>query len=147
MPVEAWITRTSMGHLVPCTAQDKEALSKVPVNEWRRVSIRMPRNVKHHRKYFALLQAIFPHQTMWPTFAKFRDKFEEALGHGEYHVNARGERYFENASIDFHSMDQQAFSEFYERAIDLIQTRILPGVGSEELDRTVLDIMEGRRAA
>lgn len=147
MAVEAWITRTKLGHLVPATAQDAEALQSVPVGEWRLAKIRLPRNVKHHRKYFALLQAVFPHQTMYPTFRRFRAKFEEALGHGEYHIDGQGKRYFENESINFGAMDQDEFEQFYARAKDLILTRILPGADNVGLDRLVHDILEGRKAA
>ena len=147
MAIEAWVTRSPMGHLIPANAQAEEALNAIPKGEWRRVKVWLPRNTKHHRKYFALLNAIFPHQSMWPTFNKFREKFEEALGFGEYHVNGRGERYFEKDSIDFSSMDQSEFEEFYERAVDLILTRILPGVQSDDLEREINDILEGRKAA
>ena len=147
MAIEAWVTRSPMGHIVPANAQSAEALSAIPAQEWRKVKVWLPRNVKHHRKYFALLNAIFPHQTMWPTFNKFREKFEEALGLGEYHVNGRGERYFEKDSISFDKMGQDEFEQFYNRAIALIMTRILPGVESQDLEREISDIMEGRKAA
>lgn len=141
---ELWLIR-KMDMLVPANEQTLEALRKMKPGQWYRADIKMPRNVKHHRKYFALLGAVFPHQTMWPTFRKFRQKLEEALGHGEYHVNGRGERYFENESISFANMDQDEFEQLYERAVELILTRILPGVGRADLDRQVAEIMEGRR--
>lgn len=147
MAIEAWVTRSPMGHIVPANAQSAEALSAIPAKEWRKVKVWLPRNIKHHRKYFALLNAVFPHQTMWPTFNKFREKFEEALGFGEYHVNGRGERYFEKDSIGFDKMDQDEFEQFYERALDLILTRILPGIANDDLEREISDIMEGRKAA
>jgi hypothetical protein len=142
---ELWLIR-KMDMLVPANEQTLDALRKLKPGQWYRADIKMPRNVKFHRKYFALLGAVFPHQTMWPTFRKFRAKFEEALGHGEYHVNARGERYFENESISFASMEEDEFEQLYERAVELILTRILPGVGRAELDQQVAEIMEGRRA-
>ena len=144
--MEVWLIR-KMDHLVPANAQSMDALRKLKQGEWLRTNITRPRNVKHLRKYFALLDAVFPHQTMWPTFKKFRAKFEEALGHGEYHTNGRGERYFENESIAFDKMDQAEFDEFYAKAVELILTRILPNVGRADLEREVMDIMEGRRAA
>lgn len=131
--------------LIPANEQSLEVLRKMKVGEWYQVNTKMPRNVKHLRKYFALLGAVHPHQTMWPTFNKFRAKFEEALGHGEYHVNGRGEKYFEAESISFAAMEQDEFDEFYEKAVELILTRILPGVGRADLDRQVGEILEGRQ--
>ena len=141
---ELWLTR-KMDMLVPANEQSLDALRAMKVGEWYRADIKLPRNVKHHKKYFALLGAVHPHQSMWPTFRKFRAKFEEALGCGEYYVNGRGERYFENESISFANMDQDEFEQFYERAVELILTRILPGVGRADLDRQVSEILEGRR--
>lgn len=146
MATEFFITRR-LGHLVPANSQAEEAIKTLPADRWLKVKVTLPRNVKHHRKYFALLNAVFPHQTMWPTFNKFREKFEEALGFGEYHVNGRGERYFEKESIAFAKMDQTEFQEFYERAVDLICTRIIPNANSADLEREVNDIMAGRTAA
>lgn len=143
---ELWLTR-KMDMLVPANEQSLEALRKLKQGEWYKAEVTMPRNLKHLRKYFALLAAVYPHQTMWPTFRKFRAKFEEALGHGEYYVNGRGERYFENESIAFGAMQQDEFDQFYERAVELILTRILPGVGRADLDRQVGEILEGRKAA
>ena len=144
MAQDVWIVR-KLGHLVPANTQSAEALEKLPQGKWLLASIRQPRNVKHTRKYFALLNAVFPHQTMWPTFKKFREKFEEALGFGEYHVNGRGERYFEKESISFASMKQDEFDQFYERAVDLILTRILPAVDRADLDREVQEILSGAK--
>ena len=141
---ELWLIR-KMDALFPANEQTLDALRKMKPGQWYRADIRLPRNVKHHRKYFALLGVVFPHQTMWPTFRKFRQKLEEALGHGEYHTNGRGERYFENESISFANMDQEEFEQLYERAVELILTRILPNVGRADLDRQVEEIMAGRK--
>lgn len=147
MAIEAWVTRSPLGHIVPANAQAEEALRAIPEDEWRLAVIRNPRNVKHHRKWFALLNAVYPHQTMWPTFPKFREKIQEALGLGEYHVNGMGQRYFEPDSISFANMDQDAFEDFYQRGVELILTRILPGVDNDDLTREVADILEGKKAA
>jgi len=142
---ELWLIR-KMDMLVPANEQSLEALRKMKQGQWYRADIKMPRNVKFLRKYFALLGAVYPHQSMWPTFKKFRDKFEEALGHGEYHVNGKGERYFENESISFAKMEEDEFEQLYERAVELILTQILPGVGRADLDRQIEEIMAGRKA-
>lgn len=145
MATEVWLQRR-MNHLVPANAQSEKLLAKLPTDRWVKAKVTNPRNLKHLRKYFALLDAVFPHQTMWPTFNKFRAKFEEALGLGEYHINGRGERYFEPDSISFAAMDQTEFDEFYARAVELILTRIIPNADSADLDREVNEIMIGRAA-
>jgi hypothetical protein len=49
-------------------------------------------------------------------------------------------------SISFASMDQATFDQFYERVVQVILTRILPGVSNAELERQVVDILQGEAA-
>lgn len=147
MATEAWIIRTQLGHLVPANAQSKEALDKLPVNEWRLASIRLPRNVKFLRKWMALQAAVYPHQDEWPTFNSFKRAIKKALGLGEWVVSKSGHREFEEGSISFAKMDEDEFEQFYERGVELILTRVLPGVDREDLNREIEDILAGRKAA
>jgi hypothetical protein len=43
-------------------------------------------------------------------------------------------------------MDQASFDQFYERVVQVILTRILPGVSNAELERQVVDILQGEAA-
>ena len=143
---ELWVMR-KLDHLVPVNAQALDDLRKLKAGEWYLSEIRKPRNVDHHRKFMAILQAVYPHQDMWPTFNSFRKAFTAALGHGEVVTAKDGRRYIDANSISFATMDQDEFSEFYDKAIDFVLTKILPGVDSRDLEREVQDILEGRKAA
>ena len=48
---------------------------------------------------------------------------------------------------NFNKMDQAEFAQFYDKVVDLILTRLLPGVGKAHLEAQVIDILDGRRAA
>jgi hypothetical protein len=147
MAVELWLRR-SMDHLVPANAEARELMRTIKDDRWVLCEVRNPRNVKHHRKYFALLQAVFPHQSQWPTFKSFQRQMKKALGHGEWVVSGDGKyKDFIEDSISFASMDQDEFEEFYSRALEIILTRILPSVDLDDLNREVADILEGRKAA
>lgn len=146
MATELWLIRR-MGHLVPANAPSAESLAKLAANKWLLAEIRMPRNTKHHKKYFALLQAIFQHQDEYPTMRSLQRGMKKRLGFGEWVTLKSGEREFIEDSISFASMDQTEFDQFYERAVQVILTEILPGVDSRDLEREVQDILEGRRAA
>ena len=147
MAVEVWVKRTQLGVLVPANSQSEQELKKLPVDEWRLASIRLPRNLKHHRKWMALLQAVFPHQDEWPTFKSFRRAVKKALGLGEWIESKSGHREFEEGSIAFDKMDQDEFDQFYARGVSLVITRILPAVNSEDLNAIVEEILAGRKAA
>ena len=47
----------------------------------------------------------------------------------------------------FDNIDQTEFEQVYERIVDVILTRILPGVGRKDLEDQVHDILAGRKAA
>jgi hypothetical protein len=146
MATEIWLKR-SVDHLVPANAQSLELMRQIKDDRWVLASIRNPRNVKHHRKYWALIQAVFPHQDTWPTLKSFQRQMKKALGHGEWVTSKDGRREFIEDSIGFASMDQTEFEEFYKRAVEVILTRVLPGVDSDDLAREVDDILAGKRAA
>lgn len=67
-----------------------------------------------------------------------------ALGYGETVKLPDGRAILIPGSISFAAMDQGEFEQFYERAVELILTRILPGVDRPELDAQVMDILDGR---
>lgn len=146
MATELWLQRR-MGHLVPANAQSAELLAKLPDDRWVLAEVRNPRNLKHHRKYFALLQAVYPHQSVWPTLRSFQRAMKKALGHGEWVTSSDGRQEFIEDSISFASMDQTEFEQFYDRAVEVILTKVLPNVDSADLEREVADILEGRKAA
>lgn len=140
---ETIFMRRSLGALRPIDPASAEALERIPANQDVRVEITRPRNLKHHRKFFALLNAIFPHQTVYPTHKSFRAAMTVALGFGETYKLGDGRTIIIPGSIAFDKMDQAEFEQFYDRAIELIVTRILPGVGRADLNREVADILIG----
>lgn len=144
MATELWLQRR-LGHLVPANSQSAELLAGLPNDKWMLATIRMPRNVKHHRKYWALMQAVFPHQSVWPTMKSFQRAMKKALGHGEWVASADGRKEFIEESISFANMDQSEFEQFYARAVEVILTKVLPNVDSEDLEREVAEILKGNR--
>lgn len=135
--------RRQMGALRPIDAMGEEALADIPQNELVRVTIKRPRNVQHHRKFFALINAIFPHQTLYPTEEALLAAMKVALGFGQQVKLPDGRVIVIPRSISFAKMDQKSFAEFYDRALTLILTRILPGVNKKDLQREVDDILAG----
>lgn len=140
---ETVFMRRQLGSLRPVDPASAEALERIPAGQDVRVEITRPRNIQHHRKFFALLNAIFPHQSVYPTHKSFRAAMTVALGFGETYKLGDGRTIIIPGSISFDKMDQAEFEQFYDRAVELIVTRILPGVGRADLNREVSDIMAG----
>ena len=135
--------RRHMGALRPVDAAGESVLAEIAAGEIVRAVISRPRNVQHHRKFFALIKAIFPHQELYPTEATLLAAIKVALGYGETVKLPDGRAIIIPKSISFAKMDQAAFTQFYDRAVSLILTRILPGVSRADLAREVADILAG----
>lgn len=142
MAIEAFLRR-QMGALRPIDAVGEQVLADIPPGEIVRVTIRRPRNVQHHRKFFALLNAIYPHQDLYPSEETLLAAIKVALGYGESVKLPDGRTIIVPSSISFAKMDQRAFEGFYDRALTLILTKILPGVDRADLEREVTDILAG----
>lgn len=129
---------TSTG-LVPLDAGDLQQYKKLSLGSDVRVRVTMPRNIRFHRKFFALLQLVF-------------DNLPEDLQHDRniysveallaaikidmgYYSNVRvsGRNVIKLRSISFAKMDEAQFSRFYDLAVTHILHSYLPGT-----DRNVL---------
>lgn len=140
--------RRVLNRLVPDDKVSEDDLAALDANKVYDVKIWQKRNADHHRKYFALVNAIFPHQSAWPTTKALHDQLKMAVGFSyEAKDMKTGEVRTYPDSIAFDKLDQGEFAEVYERIVDVILTRVLPGVGRRDLEAQVQDILAGRRAA
>lgn len=142
---ETVFMQRSLGSLKPVDETGAEIIGKISAGETVRCEITRPRNLAHHRKFFALLNVIYPHQTVYGSRAAFRAAIEVALGFGETVKLPDSRIIIIPTSISFANMDQTAFDALFEKAIDLIITRILPGIDRADLNREVDSIILGQR--
>ena len=138
------LLKRKMNGLFPADAMAENAITNLPLGKTLKAEVTVPRNVDHLRKFFALLEAVFPHQEVYPTLDLFRKALTVALGYGDRYQVAPGKYFLEPKSIAFGKMDQREFNEFYDRAVAFILEKILPGVNQADLEAQVLEILEGR---
>lgn len=136
-----------LGGLRPANKASQEAFDGLPMAETVKVEITRPRNIRHHRKWFALLQVIYPHQTTYPTMESLLAAIKCALGYGETVKLPDGRTVLVPGSISFAKLDQAGFDQFYARALELIHTRILPGIDRDDVEREVAEVLAGRDPA
>jgi hypothetical protein len=141
-----FFARRHLNALRPIDALGEEALADVKAGEVVEVTVKRKRRIAHHNKFFALLNAVFKHQKQYPTMKGFRAAVTVALGYGETVKLPNGRTIIVPDSIAFSKMDQTEFEQFYERALELIETKILPGIDREDVRREVDDIIMGRAA-
>lgn len=119
--MQLWMERTLTG-LKACDEAGADLLRKVKFGRTVRVEITVPRNVQHHRKFFALLNLVWSSAGDWPTLEDMLDELKYRLGHYERCRIVDRETgevfdYCRLKSISFASMDQTEFDEFYEKAL------------------------------
>jgi hypothetical protein len=106
-----------------------------------KVRITQPRNLKHHRMWFALLKATLDAQDYFRTLDELHDAIKLAIGHSEERRTIAGDTYFMPRSISFAKMDQTAFSAFFDRAVELVITKVIPLVSKGDLEQRIYHIL------
>ena len=159
---ELFVTKVKTPHgfaLMPAHGSDLDLIKPLPGDRPLRCKITQPRNVDHHRKYFALLNYAFecwepkmrPSQEQfvrtWPldpqkSFDRFRKDIIILAGFYEASYRLNGEVRLEARSIAFGNMTQEEFEELYSKTIDVIVDKVMTGYTGDELREIVDQIME-----
>lgn len=139
-----------MGILKPYDRTDAEQLGKMREGEVYRIRVSMPRNIKFHKKFFALLALVFDNlpeeiPAKAPDGKPIQVKGIDGLlwhikmqvGHYEQKVTLGGRITYEAKSISFAAMDEAEFSTFYNSAVDVIIKYFLPETNAEELEEMI----------
>lgn len=124
-----------LGALRPADQLADEAFAKIPSGQIVFVEVKRPRNVQHHRLFFALMNKV--HENLdgnrYPTVDDLTAAIKIAAGHRTRIELPNGDVGFIPKSISFHKMGQDEFSAFYDKVCDLIAAHFLPGVEIEAL--------------
>lgn len=135
------------GCLRPADQSGEEALSKMRIGDLMQVEIKRPRNLQHHRLFWALIGKVWENidQERYPSPDDLCAAIKIAAGIRTRIVLPDGTQGFIPGSIAFHKMSQDEFSAFYDRVCNLIAEHFLPGVTSAEL-RAEVELMIGAAA-
>ena len=139
--------RKNLNSLCPIDGRSEEVFRKIKHGDDVLVEIKRPRNIKHHRKFFVLINLVFENQDRYASVEQLLAAIKIALGHCETLILADGTVNYLPKSIAFHKMDQTQFEEFFNRCCDLIAKHFLPGVTSDNLRREVESLIGVRDAA
>lgn len=145
MAVEIGVTKGDDGKLHGWTQADDIALRKMRAKMARlkpgeslRLSYSQPRNLGHHKKFFALVQAVTESSEIYDTVDKALVGIKLAAGHVDFVPHPEtGELTPVPKSISFQNMDQPAFEEFYERAVSGVIAYICPHMNRMDLDEAI----------
>lgn len=121
------------GGLKPVYDSDFEIYSKIKVGEEFEIEYKKQRNLKFHRKAFALFKLCFENQEAYSNLNDLRRDLTIIAGY--YHETANvltGEVFKHAKSISFSSMCDLEFSEYYEAIKNVISQWL--GIDNETID-------------
>lgn len=130
--------------LAPYEPWSAEWLDSVPNGEVLMAKITRPRHPRHHKKLFVLLHAIVKGTDKYFDEEDLLDDIKIAMGHCRICTRADGSTFPRPKSISFANMNQPRFKKFYDAAVRVIVTEILPGIDKDDLEREVLEMIEPR---
>jgi hypothetical protein len=132
-----FVCRKQLGSLRPVNDAGEQCLSGIANGDLVMVEVKRPRNIQHHRLYWALVTLVWQNQERYPTAEDLHEAIKISVGLRTTIQLPNGEVGYIPGSIAFHKMDQTEFSAFYDRVCDVVAKYFLPGVTSEELKREV----------
>lgn len=106
----------NLGNLKPAYDSDYESFKNIPNNEPFEIEYKKKRNIKFHKKFFALINLCYSNQDLYTNSEDLRKDLLILSGYYVYKVNyITGEEKREAKSISFSSMDEIEFTEIYEK--------------------------------
>jgi hypothetical protein len=132
-----YLTRTIAG-LAAVDDAGKDILRKIKLGRMVLCDVKQPRNIQHHRKFFALLNTVWQASGEWATVEDLLVELKIKLGvTKDVAIIESGEIVKIVGSISFAAMDQIEFDKFYERAIQALCV-MAGGIDSNMLRQLVL---------
>ena len=97
-----------------------------------RCEVTEPRNIGHHRKFFAMLNIVLQNQDHYQSIDQLLNVCKMRIGHVESVMTKHGLIEWP-ASISWAKMDQDAFEAFYDRAVKWVCLEVIPGLAEKQL--------------
>ena len=134
------LTKRKDGAYMPYSDEDFKMSDKIEPGETVAADIKDVRNVLHHRKYFKLLSKtlyLMPEtiQKRLPTVDALLVEIKLHLGYYDLQVTPKGTQIYVPRSINFYTMGQHKFEEFYSDSFDCILKHYLKDLTKEQFDK------------
>jgi hypothetical protein len=114
------LVKTLSGTIIPAYDQDKERLKRFKAGDPFMAEVTKPRNLRFHKKAFALFNMVFQNQEVYTNLDDLRYDLTIEAGYFIEGLNIHGEVVKRAKSISFAAMDDLAFGEYYEAIIKTI---------------------------
>lgn len=129
------------GKLEPVDDAGRDMLGKVAPGTVLRVEMKRPRNLGHHRKFWALVSLIYQNQTHYNSPEALCDVIKVLAGYCVVTRGKGGREIHIPKSISFAAMDQTEFDQFWDRVVTVVCEQIIPGLSRKDLESELLDLV------
>lgn len=133
--------RKNLHSLEAIDEEGAAALRKLSHGDTVKVKITKPRNIKHHRLFWALVGIVFENQERYPSREALVAALKAATGHAELLPMPNGNMVYIPKSISFAAMDQTQFDKFFNDVCDVVCTKIIPNLKVEALKQEVMQMV------
>lgn len=137
--------RKSAAGLFPTDDESRELLRSIKEGAEVMVTAKVPRNPKHHRLLFKMLQKVAESGAWDYDVDALLEWVKHRVGHVRV-IEVAGKRYVRTKSINFESMGQTEFRKFFERAVFYISTEILGAQDWKQLHDEFVQMADGPQA-
>jgi hypothetical protein len=127
--------------LVACDPISQDSIDAMKQGEIVSATFRRPRKIAFHNLFFLLMSEVYHNQTRWATMDDMLDVIKIGVGLYVERYDINGNPYPKPLSISFGAMDEPRFEQFYNKVVEFICRKILPGVTDEQLKQRISDIM------
>lgn len=138
----------TMQGLKPLYDADYDEKKKLKVGVVYRATIRQPRNIDFHRKYFALINCAWEYQPeavqefFHNNVELFRKTVQMSAGFCERVFSIERNEWVDiPTSISFSSMDNVQFQELYSKVFDVLLQVFLKHITREEFDENLINFL------
>lgn len=138
------------GGMVPFGDEAEAWFKKQAIGSIANVTVSRMRNYQFFKKWWALVKLAFDHWdacefkndhgAVKPCFDRFRKDVTIMAGLYEQSIRLDGSVRVEAASLAWGSMTEEAFTDLYERTVDVLLKKVLLTYSREDLDDVVNEI-------
>ena len=81
--------------------------------------VSQPRNLGNHRRFYKFLDALYDRQEVYTNKEDLRTELKLRSGHYKEHINVKGDIMYIPKSMDFATLDELEFKQFFSKCIDV----------------------------
>lgn len=138
--MSSFIAIKKLATLRPVDQSGVDRIAKLREGQQVEIQIKQARNGRQHRLYWAMIGLVYHQQNRYATQEQLSNAIKCAVGWCDEIELSSGKVMVTPRSISFSNMPQEQFSEFFDKVIELVVTKILPGVSDADL-RAELEAM------